>query len=149
MLEGFLSSQWQQAQQKHYTSRRSRRSSRRWAKGLFLKLHHLAWHQWDHRNSIKHRVARPRDYAELRRLNYQICLLYQNEGRDLPPALRYHFSDALINLLIKPTHYKKHWLSNVISIKRRHARRSGNVNHDIATPEQLALLRWMETGRPC
>jgi len=48
MLEGFLSSQWWQLQQHHYNFCRSRKSSKCWARGLFLKLHHLAWNQWKH-----------------------------------------------------------------------------------------------------
>jgi len=87
MIEGLLSSEWRQLQQRHYNSRRSRKSSKRWAWGLFLKLHHLAWNQWKHRNDIKHRHVRPRHHTANLALNSNICLFYRNGGQDLPPSL--------------------------------------------------------------
>jgi len=108
MLEGLLSSKWRQLQQRHYNSRRSQKSSKRWAQGLFLKLHHLAWNQWKHRNDIKHRHVRPRHHTANLALNSNICLFYGNGGRDLPPSLRRHLHFALTHLLSKPYTYKRH-----------------------------------------
>jgi hypothetical protein len=116
---------------------------------LLVKLHHLAWNQWDHRNQIKHRVLRPRHYAENRALNHNICVLYRSGDRILPPASRHHFRHALTRLLTKPYGYKRHWFSNVLAAKQRHARkRSRDFTLETATPEQLALLKWMATGIP-
>jgi hypothetical protein len=54
-----------------------------------------------------------------------------------------------MQLLTKPYTYKRHWFSNVLATKQRQARkRSRNNSLDVATPEQLALLKWMATGRP-
>jgi hypothetical protein len=149
LLEGLPSAKWRQLQRRHYDSKRSRKSSRKWTRGFLLKLHHLAWNQWDHRNQIKHRVLRPRYYAENRALNNSICLLYRTRGRDLPPSSRHHFNHALTCLLTKPYSCKRHWFSNVLAAKQRQARkRSRNFTLETATPEQLALLKWMATGIP-
>ena len=149
LLEGLFSSKWRQLQQRHYNSQRRRRSSKQWAKGLFLQLHNLAWNQWDHRNNIKHRILRPRHQSEIRALNNAICLLYRTAGRDLPPDYRDHYRFPLVPLLKKSYRYKKHWFSNVMAARQHYFQhRHPNPSPDSATPEQLALLRWMETGIP-
>ena len=149
LLEGLLSKQWRQVQQRHYNSLRCRKSAKRWIKGLFVRLHNLAWNQWDHRNDIKHRVRRTRQERMNHKLNQEICKLYQSGSQDLPPAERQHFRWSIVSLLQKPNGYKRHWLKNVTSARRRQARRlARNKKLDVTTPEQALLLKWMQTNRP-
>jgi len=82
LLEGLLSKQWHQVQQRHYNSLRGRKSAKRWIKGLFVRLHNLAWNQWDPHNDIKHRVHCTRQERMNHKLNQAICKLYQSGSQD-------------------------------------------------------------------
>jgi hypothetical protein len=149
LLEGLLSKQWRQVQQRHYNTLQRKRSSKKWIKGLFVRLHHLAWNQWQHRNDIKFRVKRSRQERMNHKLNQEICKLYQKGSQDLHPAKRQHFRWSLISLLQKPNGMKRHWLRNVVAARRRQARRLARNNElEVTTPEQNLLLKWMLTNRP-
>ena len=149
LLEGLLSKQWRQLQQRQYNTLWKRKSSKKWIKGLFVQLHHLAWNQWKHRNDIKHRVKRSRQERMNHKLNQEICKLYQRGAQDLHPTERQHFRWSLISLLQKPNGMKRHWLKNVTAARRRQARRLAQNNEiDVTTPEQTLLLKWMQTNQP-
>ena len=53
-LLGRVSKQLTQLQQKHYTSKDSKRTGLRWTASLILKLQNVAWDMWEHRNGILH-----------------------------------------------------------------------------------------------
>ena len=117
--------------------------------GLFVRLHNLAWNQWDHRNDVKHRVRRTRQERMNHKLNQEIYKLYQRGSQDIPPAERHHFRCSIINLIQKPNGFKRHWLKNVTATRRRQARRIAQNNElDVTTPEQAVLLKWMQTNLP-
>jgi len=86
LLEGLLSKQWRQVQQRHYNSLWCKKSAKRWIKGMFVHLHTLAWNQWDHRNDIKHCVRRTGQERMNHKLNQEICKLYQS-GPQISPLL--------------------------------------------------------------
>ena len=149
LLEGLLCKQWRQLQQRHYNSSRTRKSSKKWIKGLFTRLHNLAWNQWKHRNDIKHRVRRSRQERMNHKMNQEICRLYQQGSQDLHPSERQHFRWSIVTLLQKPNGTKRHWLKNVVAARRRQARRlARNPELEVTTPEQALLLKWMQTNRP-
>ena len=149
LLEGLLSASWRQLQQRYYHREGCRKSSKRWAKGLFVQLHHLAWNQWDHRNKIKHDFDRARYLRMERRLDLQIQRFYAQSRSELPPRERYHFRLAIPALLNKPLSYKQNWFRNVTAAKQRAAQRRANAALVQAQSlEQSALLRWMKTSRP-
>ena len=149
LLEGLLSKSWRQLQQRHYLREGSRKSSKRWARGLFVQLHHLAWKQWKHRNDVKHESDRSRYLRMERRLDLEIQRFYAQGRSDLPPRERYHFRLALPTLLNKPLSFKQNWFRNVTVAQQRAARRRANAALAEATSqEQSALLQWMRTARP-
>jgi hypothetical protein len=149
LLEGLLSKSWRQLQQRYYNQEGLRKSSKRWAKGLFVQLHHLAWNQWEHRNHVKHKTDRRRYLRMEKRLDTEIMRFYSQGCSDLPPRERYHFRLAMPALLDKPLSFKQNWFRNVTAAKQRALRRREHAALREATSrEQSALLHWMRTSRP-
>jgi len=149
LMEGLPSTSWRHLQQCYYHRHNSRRSSKRWAKGLFVHLHHLAWNQWEHRNKIKHDSDQARYLRMERRLNHQIERFCAQTHSDLPPRERLHFHLALPTIPNKPLSFKQNWFRNVTAAKQRTVRRRANAALvETNSREQSAILHWMLTNRP-
>jgi len=121
LLEGLLSTQWCQVQQRHYTAFRCKKSAKRWIKGLFICLHNLTSNQSNHQNDIKHRICRTHQERMNYKLNQEICKLYLSGSQDLPHTERQHFRWSIVFLLQKLNGCKRHWLKNVTAAHRRQA----------------------------
>lgn len=145
LLEGLPTKQWQIQQLQYYKRRKLRKSSRRWIKGLLLKLHYLSWNQWDHRNRIKHDTIQPEKLRALEILDREIMAQHAKGTADLQIGDRAHLEENLIVLLQRQPNYKKHWLANVLASRQRseRIRRNDNEYSDLS-PEALFLQRWMK-----
>jgi hypothetical protein len=148
MMEGLLSVRIRHEQHRFYTDEGLQCSSKKWARDLLKVLQKLAWQQWDHRNKAKHQTTRPGQAKCVRRLDHQIRLEYLRGTTDLPIGDHIHFQHNILSLLRRPLDYKQAWFSNVLSARRRQARRrTQDATLEIATKETSAILQWMKTGR--
>ena len=147
-LEGLPCKGWSNLQQSYYKYEGMSWSATRWMTGLLLKLHNLAWHQWDHRNTIKHRTDQPRHKLAEAQLNWEITdLLLQGAG-GLPACHRHHFRHSLPNLLKKNLEYRKAWLKNVLEAKdHQEKKRTQDMEATLKTGRQQLLIKWMRTRR--
>ena len=116
--------------------------------GLAKQLHELAWKQWDHRNTVKHRTLRPRHKLELANLHREVTREYIKGAQDLPPGDRHNFKHNLVHLLQKSYHYKVSWLANVVAARQRLERiKKKDDELLIATKEQSAVFQYAKTRR--
>ena len=148
MLEGAASIQWQQLQSSHYSTTGSRKSSKRWSTGLHKKLHHLAWHQWKHRNDTKFITKQPRHKKMIRELHHAIVQEYQLGAATLLPSDRHHLRHNIATLLYKKLSYKQSWIANVKTARLRF-QRIQQQNNDLQDESRSAsrLLQWINSGR--
>jgi hypothetical protein len=147
-LEGLPCSGWANLQQQYYNSKGRRWSSTKWMTGLLKKLHNLAWHQWDHRNKVKHITDKPRDKLAESQLNWEITHLLLQGAGGLPACHRYHFRHSLPSLLGKSLDYRKAWLKNVLEAKDHQEKvRTQNMEATLKTGKQQLLIKWMRTNR--
>ena len=148
LMEGFMSKQWRHTQDRYYRSEGLQRSSKRCARDLLRHLHQLAWAQWDHRNTAKHRTICSGQKEARQRLDKAIINEMIRGFDDLPVGDRYHFRHNLLTLLQRHQDFKQAWFSNVSAARQRQARRTA---HDddllVHTRETTSLLRYFKTRR--
>ena len=144
LLESLPSKRWQQLQHHHYHLLGTRRSSKVWIRRVLTSLHHLAWHQWEHRNDIKHKIKQTNYKAALQSLHNEIIREYTLGTTTLLEGDHHHLQVNLATLLQKSLPYKKNWLANVATSRQRFLRRQAN-NDELQTisREHSYLLKWM------
>ena len=76
MLECLPVKRWKVVQQRYFKQQKLDRSVKRWMTQLMQQLHNLAWHQWDHRNTVLHKTKLPCLNATLELLNDQVTEEY-------------------------------------------------------------------------
>jgi len=147
-LEGLPAKQWQQLQQRHYTTIGSHRTGRKWIRKLLRHLHTLAFDQWKHRNEVKHRTLRPRHAKMIADLEEEIIDLYIAGTEDLAVEDHHHFNVPLTEILGRNLSSKKAWLHNVHSAKRRKKRkRLNDPDYDDTSRKRSRIFLWMRTNR--
>jgi hypothetical protein len=148
LLYGLIAKDWRQIQQTYYDTNNICGSSKKWATSLVVLLHHLAWGQWDQRNTVKYKSHKPRERTASTLLDRQITRELLLGVRDLPPGDRHHFRHNLITLLRRNEKYKRAWFVNVtMARERQQNRRNGNEAERIRSRETSLLLKYFKTGR--
>ena len=144
LLEGLPTKHWQRLQYQHYREQNIRKSSRRWSRGLLQKLHHLAWHMWDHRNKVNNNVTKPQETQWIGRLHQAIILHYSKGIANLLPGDRHHMRLPIPTLLSRHLNYKKNWLTNVVYARQRFKRIQQRDNElNTISDEEQAIMTWM------
>lgn len=144
LLEGLPSIAWRRHQHQYFAQQGLQKSSRQWVRHLLQHTHHLAWHQWDHRNTVKHKTVRPRHQRAVVMLDREIIREYSRGLTTLLPADRHHLRHNIVNLLDKPLRVKKAWFVNVTTARIRYDRLLHQDNERTRLSEEASkLLRWM------
>lgn len=147
-MEGLPSKEWQAIQEQHLQENDypHPNTSSKWMIGLLKKLHYLAWHQWEHRNSVKHKTGKARQKQAEALLNQRIASLLMQGCQRLPSGDRYHFKHNIVSLLNRPLNYKKSWFLNVTTaIQRMERRRAKDDSLDTKSRNDSLLYRWLKT----
>ena len=148
MLECLPVKRWKVVQQRYFKQQKLDRSVKRWMTQLMQQLHNLAWHQWDHRNTVLHKTKLPRLNATLELLNDQVTEEYFKGPEELPNHDQQLFVLPLALLIAKPTQYKQSWLRNIHNARQRQQRRLNLAQEAITLSEERSyVLHWMKTGR--
>ena len=147
MLECLPVKKWKEVQQQYFDQHQLDRSVNKWMTKLLKELHNLAWHQWDHRNKILHKVELPRLKATLEQLDEEIVAELRKGPEDLPPNDRRHFRTSIMALLNRQTPYKQSWLLNVHHARQRQQRRLNLEQETITLQKSRSdILHWIKTG---
>ena len=149
LLEGLPTEHWRKLQHRHYTTTRTRKSSKRWIRGILTQIHHLARKQWQHRNHIKHNVLKPHYQEADRRLNRAIRREFTKGTRHLMPGDKYHVQQNLLELMQRTQSYRKAWLVNVVHARQR-GQRIWEHNEELVaiSKENSKLFQWMKYRTP-
>jgi hypothetical protein len=148
LLEGLPVKRWRLLQHNYYKRSNIRKSSTRWLRGMLQHVHHLAWNQWDHRNKIKHNIARPETKRALNLLHSEITREYLKGHDTLLPSDRHHLRHNLAKILTKTIEFKKAWLVNITTARQRMIRiQQHDEERNTQSRETSKLLRWFKTGR--
>jgi hypothetical protein len=87
LLEGWLATEWAQAQQEYYSLIRSKKLGRTWAQQLIGKLLEIAKALWTHQNETLHKQANEVTKSMERKINQEIPPLYRKASRYLKPSV--------------------------------------------------------------
>jgi hypothetical protein len=71
-LDGFISIEWRQVQDKYYAWLAIRRTGRRWVTALLDKLWDVSWTMWDDRNDALYMAITPRKVIKIQVINATI-----------------------------------------------------------------------------
>ena len=147
MFEGLASKQWRQVQHQYYAQKGIRKSSRKWIKGVLLKLHYFAWKQWNHRNKINNQGKSTREKEASEHLDHEITRQLVTRMKELLPADRRRLSLNLIVLLRKPKYVKVKWMTNAAAARQRYLRiKQQKADLDTISKEQSPLFKFLKTG---
>ena len=110
-LKGWLSIEWETAQQSHYSSLHLLRTGQKWITHLICHCCNIAWDLWEHRNDTLHEqeniVSSQQDLC----LRLNITRLYGRISQfQLSVCDQYLIQILLIDLLKKSRTYKEGWL---------------------------------------
>ena len=140
LMEGAAARSWQVIQLQCYKRRRIRKSGRKWIKGLLVKLHHMAWKQWNHRNKIKATITEPHEARADALLNQEITHILTTQMHEMSPADKHSLNRNLIELLNKSEESQRAWLLNA-STARQQFLRTQQQNAELVAHSK-------ETSRP-
>jgi hypothetical protein len=147
-LDGLPSTHWIPYITTHFRSIRSRKCPTRWLTKVLRFAHSIAWHLWEHRNNILHRIDQPREVAATDLLQENIMTEYMQGPQDLPATDHHHFRRPLLSILSSSKTYQQAWYLNVTTARQRHDRRVLHTqpNRRRTTPD-TRLITWIRTGR--
>jgi hypothetical protein len=144
-LEGLMAKQWQVLQAQHYASKRSRKTSKKWATGVITQVIRLGIRQWRHRNDYKHRLGKPREAEYERILNHAIARELILGPATLLPGDRHKVQINLIRLLKKPLRTRKAWWINVHTARQRFLQIQAHDDElERQSKESSTLYQWLE-----
>ena len=109
VIEGFLPTQWIDAQSNHYLSLNRLESGKRWATALILKFWNIAWDLWQHRNHTTHHSNA---LAATSSITQEINALLQ-KGPTTPDLAPLYSDHEQLRLLSATTAYKNAWIAAV------------------------------------
>ena len=143
LLEGLPCTHWQNLQSHHYVTHGIKRSSKKWLDALLTQLHHLAWNQWNHRNDVKHRQAKPEYQRAVRKLNAEIRERYLKGPTSVRLGDRHYLQINLSTILSKTVTFRKHWLLNIIAAQEFKLRQdTADQTANTRTPRTDGLHRY-------
>jgi hypothetical protein len=146
-LEGLVSTHWIPYITTHFRSIRSKKCPKRWLTKVLRSAHSIAWHLWQHRNNILHRIDQPREVAATELLQDNIMIEYTRGPQDLPIADHHHFRRPLLSILSSSKTYQQAWYLNVTTARQRHDRRVTHHPNRRRTTPDTRLITWIRTGR--
>ena len=140
-VEGKISTIWKSIQQTFYSEISSRRTARRWCRGLVSHLLELTHDQWATRNGVVHeRDAQGLKLAEGAELTAAIIEQY-NLGTDgLHPRDHHYLSRSLATILELPVMEKRQWVSTIRSARELYGKTTNSSMHQMRTFMENWLL---------
>jgi hypothetical protein len=108
-LEGFILWDWQELQQKYYSSICSLHTGQRWHHVLLNRLWDIAWKLWEHRNHAMHEATN-RSQGEVDNINWKIEDLYTKIKDWVSSCDDYLLTIPLHRLKDKGLIYKREWI---------------------------------------
>ena len=143
ILFGRLATQWQDLQQTHLSSTKSRRSAERWAADMTYKLLQLSHTLWTTRNGIVHeRDQQGLLLAEGQTLREAITTCYSKGRKALLPTDQHFLDRPLQDILAMPATDKYTWLGAITLAHKMAAQARGNEQANMRN----SLARYLATG---
>ena len=119
LLEGFVSSHWQLAQQSYYSKIGSKVSGHRWVVALIRKGWQISWDMWDHRCAVRSDPASHYIQDEHHNLDLAIQQEFTLGVADWRPSDLRWFRPTRSLLSHESIEYKRQWLSHVQLVRSR------------------------------
>ena len=122
----------------------SKKSSKKWAKGVISSLHHLAHKQWTHRNNVKQESTNPQVRMAERELNKEITKQLLTRMHELYPQDRRNLNRNLTALLSKKRSQKLHWFERAQAARQKFIRdREQDQELRVKSRKNSALLKML------
>ena len=138
MLEGMLTYDWADEQQKYYTSIRSRKTGHRWAVGLSTRLWEIVYTMWEHRNHILHKEKELESLSGMEIVTAAIKTELQRGLLTLDPLYYSYFKIKTTDIAKMKSVEARNWL---VLIRRAREAKGFKYNDKIA--ESKALQKWI------
>ena len=139
LLCGYLSKSLIQCQHSYYVSLNSKKHGSTWGHQLTMKLWHLTFSIWKHRNSALHESDAIDRLSGIQLLKNAITSEYTRGQEDLPMPYSPFFYFPLPTLLRKLTIYLKRWF---MTVRAGHERFQPNIPYDAFTTDDT-LRTWV------
>jgi hypothetical protein len=144
VLFGRLATKWMHLQELHLSSKRSRRSSERWAADMTYKLLEMSHTLWMTRNGILHeRDRQGMLLAEGQTLHDAITECYARGRRALLPVDHHLLERSLKDILAMTAMEKYTWLGAIQLAHTLHK----DEERSPASQMRQSLSRWLQTGQ--
>jgi hypothetical protein len=139
---------WQHIQCAHLAREGYKKSSKKWMKGLLLRLNNLNHGQWTHRCNVKANVTKSQEKLHIQLLHDLINAEFVSGEDDLLPGDRNLLHRNILQLLQKPISYKKGWIVRMHAA-RQHAKRIETKKNDLQlkSKETSRLYQWLAIHR--
>jgi len=118
-LEGCVSLQWQEEQDRFWKAFKSRKSSKQWTTELIKCLIMTVWDMWQHRNEALHESEQNKQEIVEDNINQQIQQVYVQDTSQFPQAARLLMKQPLQYLLRLPASYKCQWMATLVAIRNQ------------------------------
>jgi len=118
-LEGCVSLQWREEQDRFWKAFKSRKSSKRWTTKLIKHLILTAWDMWQHRNKALHESKQNKQEIVEDNINQQIQQVYAQDTSQFPQAARLLMKRPLQCLLRLPASYKHQWMATLVAVRNQ------------------------------
>jgi hypothetical protein len=117
-MEGLPSKYWQLLQRQYLHEEGKRKSSRRWIRGLLIKLHQLNHQQWKHWCKTKAHITQPALHKQEDMLNKVISKKMAHGAAELDPGDQSILDQNIIQLLWKLVPYKKARVTRILAAQQ-------------------------------
>ena len=134
-----VSLEWRDVQERYYQLLGMRRTGKRWVSSLLLKLWHVSWTMWDHRNSVLHHNDQHVVLGSLE-LNSRIGEEYEMGFKEILSSERYIFAASYQEVLAYSVSRKERWLRSVQAARNLAVQRRTNCD-----PNQSSITAWLGT----
>ena len=138
MMEGMITSDWAEEQQKYYTSSRSRKTGHRWAVGLSAQLWNIIYAMWEHRNHVLHQEKEIESLSGMDIVQAAIKVELQRGLSTLDPLYYSYFNINTQNIANMTTVEARNWLVLI-----RRAREAKGFIYQDRIAESKALQKWI------
>ena len=109
-LQGFLSTEWADTQQRYYRAKGSRKTGRRWAVNLSKQLWWIIFGMWNHRNQEMFSEGKVNQLSGEEMLKRAIQRELATGLQGLSPIYSNYFRTDTRRMFKKPVTYMKQWL---------------------------------------
>jgi len=143
-LEGWISIEWETAQQSHYSSLHSLRMGRKWITHLIRHCWKIAWDLWEHRNDTLHRQENIVSSQQDLRLRLNITRLYGRISQfQLSNCDQYLIQNSLADLFKKSRTYKEGWLRSAKTVVKA---MKGSIRNSLRQNRHMRMVmrNWLQ-----